>query len=310
MKLSIVTTLYYSASFIKEFYKRISASAQKITDDYEIIIVNDGSPDNSLEIAIDLYKSDPKVTVVDLSRNFGHHKAMMTGLGYAKGEYVFLIDIDLEEEPELLETFYMDIIAEKDVDVIYGVQKKRKGGWIEKITGDLFYFMYNKLTSVSVPKNLITARLMKQKYVKSLLEYEEQEIFLAGIWSHTGYNQKAKYVVKHSYSKTTYSFRKKISTMVNAITSFSVVPLRMIFFLGSAITFFSCLYIVYIISRKLFFNITIDGWTSLMASVWLFGGMIIFFMGVIGIYLSKIFIETKKRPYTLVKKLYKQNHDR
>src|SRR4030067_2507563 len=100
MELSIVTTLFYSSPYINEFYNRISKSVKKITDDYEIIFVNDGSPDNSLEIAVDLYKKDQKVRVIDLSRNFGHHKAIMTGLRFAKGDKIFLINCDLEEAPE------------------------------------------------------------------------------------------------------------------------------------------------------------------------------------------------------------------
>lgn len=306
MKLSIVTTLYYSALYIQEFYERITKSAKQITDDYEIIFVNDGSPDNSLEIAIGIHQVDSKVTVVDLSRNFGHHKAMMTGLNHAVGEYVFLIDIDLEEEPELLEDFYTDIVSDNKVDVVYGVQKKRKGGLKERITGEIFYFLYNKLSSVNVPRNLVTVRIMTQKYVKSLLEYKEQEIFIAGIWSHAGYNQRPKSIVKFSSSETTYSIRHKISLLINAVTSFSVVPLRLIFLCGSAITFFSLSYALYIATRKFLWDISIDGWTSLIVSVWFFGGLIVFSIGLIGLYLSKIFIETKKRPYTLVKQLYKQ----
>lgn len=109
MDLSIVTTMYYSASYLKEFYSRICAAAKEITDNYEIIFVNDGSPDDSLDIAISLYEEDKKVRIVDLSRNFGHHKAIMTGLAYAKGDLVFLIDCDLEEEPELLIKFYKEM---------------------------------------------------------------------------------------------------------------------------------------------------------------------------------------------------------
>src|SRR6185369_8084865 len=126
MKLSIVTTLYYSEPFIKEFYNRITAEAKKITDSYEIIFVNDGSPDPSLAAAIELHKNDTHVKVFDLSRNFGHHKAIMTGLSHAKGDYVFLIDVDLEELPEWLGMFWKDMKNQTEFDVIYGVQDTRK----------------------------------------------------------------------------------------------------------------------------------------------------------------------------------------
>ena len=125
MILSIVTTLYNSAPYLEEFHARVCAAAEQITPDYEIIFVNDGSPDNSLQIALSLYQKNERVRIVDLSRNFGHHKAMMTGLAQARGGMVFLIDSDLEEEPELLETFYKELRT-TGADVVFGVQQKRK----------------------------------------------------------------------------------------------------------------------------------------------------------------------------------------
>ena len=126
MQLSIVTTLYNSSPYLIEFYERISIQAQELTNDYEIIFVNDGSPDDSLERALNLFQHDQHVRVIDLSRNFGHHKSMMTGLMHARGELVFLIDSDLEEEPELLGEFHKQF-HESDVDVVYGVQNQEKG---------------------------------------------------------------------------------------------------------------------------------------------------------------------------------------
>ena len=125
MKLSIVTTLYYSAPYVLEFYFRVKEVAQKFTEDYEIIFVNDGSPDDALEKAVSLHQQDEKVHVLDLSRNFGHHKAIMTGLAHARGEKVFLIDCDLEEAPELFEEFEQKMI-QTNSDVVYGIQDVRK----------------------------------------------------------------------------------------------------------------------------------------------------------------------------------------
>lgn len=143
MKLSIVTTLYYSAPYIEEFYKRIKTSIAKLNiTDYEIIFVDDGSPDNSLEVAKSIIAIDQNVSVIDLSRNFGHHKAIMTGLTHAKGDYIFLIDVDLEEEPELLELFWKENDND-DVDVVYGIQRKRKGKIFEKISGFQFFIIFN-----------------------------------------------------------------------------------------------------------------------------------------------------------------------
>lgn len=303
-KLSIVTTLYHSEAYINEFYERITKAASKITNDYEIIFVNDGSPDQSLKRAIALHQQDAQVYIIDLSRNFGHHKAMMTGLSYAKGEYIFLIDVDLEEEPELLNQFWDELEKDNEIDVVYGVQKKRKGNWFEKITGELFYWIINSVSGINVPKNLVTARLMRKNYVDALVQYKEQELFLAGIWTITGFNQVSIGIKKHSHSETTYSIAKKIQITINAITSFSNKPLIYIFSLGLSITTLSLIVVLYLVTRKVMFDVSLEGWASIMASIWLLGGLIIFSIGVIGIYISKIFIEVKNRPYTTIRSIY------
>lgn len=307
MKLSIVTTLYKSEFYIAEFYKRIVKEAKKITLDYEIIFVNDGSPDNSLERAVGLFKKDSHVKVIDLSRNFGHHKAIMTGLSHAKGEYIFLIDSDLEEDPELLTVFWEKLNQEEDLDVIYGVQERRKGNWLEKFSGSLFYKLFNKLSNVKIPKNIVTARLTTKRYNDALIQHKEQEIFLAGLWVITGFKQLAVMIKKSSHSDTTYSIGHRFAVLANFVTSFSNTPLKAVLYSGFIISLFSFLFIIYIISRKIFSNIALEGWSSLIVSVWFLGGLILFSIGTIGIYISKIFIETKDRPYTVIKKKYERD---
>jgi putative glycosyltransferase len=309
MKLSIVATLYQSAPYIEEFCRRAGNAARQLVDtDYEIVLVNDGSPDNSLNLAIQLTQSDPHIILVDLSRNFGHHKAMMTGLMYARGEYVFLIDSDLEEEPEWLVRF-SERIKQERCDVVYGVQEQRKGGIIERWSGQWFYRFFRVLTGLTLPENIVTARLMTRRYVDALLRHDEREVFLAGLWYITGFDQCPQTVNKHSTSETTYTFRHKISILVNSITSFSNVPLKSIFYIGIAISFAASFYIAYLIIYWFFLAKPMSGWTSVMASIWLLGGLVISFIGVIGIYLSKIFSETKRRPYTIVRQIYGKYHD-
>lgn len=310
MKLSIVTTLYKSSPYIDEFYVRVSKEAQKITEDYEIVFVDDGSPDDSLQKAIALHVEDSKVKVIELSRNFGHHKAIMTGLSHASGEFVFLIDSDLEEEPELLEKFWEELHKDSDTDVIYGVQESRKGGWFEKLTGGLFWKFINFMSTVDIPYNLITSRLMTKKYNNSLLQYQEREVFIAGIWADVGYKQKAIKVKKNSHSVSTYTMKKKISIAVTSITAFSSKPLMYIFNLGFVITLISGLIIVRLIYNKLVFDSAFEGWTSLIVSVWFFGGLIIWLLGIIGIYVSKIFLEVKQRPYSIVKNIFEKKNEK
>ena len=306
MELSIVTCLFYSAPYIEEFYKRISAVAQKITDDYEIIFVNDGSPDNSLEIAISLFEQDEKVKVIDLSKNFQHHKARMTGLEHASGSLVFGIDCDLEEKPELLSTFYEEIKKNPDADVIYGVQETRKGGVFERQSGSLFYSLFNMLSSDRITPNITSASISTRRYVQSLLQHKEREMFLPGLSAITGYNKYPITVKKDSKGSTTYTLRRKIALFVNAITSFSNKPLIYVFYLGCIISLLSGVSGLYLILKKLIFGGVLVGWSSVMASIWFLGGVLIFCLGILGIYLSKIFIEVKQRPYTIIRQIYER----
>lgn len=304
MKLSIVTTLYKSSPHINEFYSRILKEAVKITDDYEIIFVDDGSPDDSLQKAVALYEKDSKVKVIELSRNFGHHKAIITGLSQAKGEFVFLIDSDLEEEPELLGKFWEELHKEKELDVVYGVQESRKGRWFEVWSGEIFYKVFNFISDTKIPKNLSTCRLMKNIYCNSLCRFNETELFLGGIFFLTGFNQKPYIVKKLSHSLSTYSLKLKLTMFLNSLTSFSNFPLKVVFYTGLFISFISFIFIVWIIFRKLFFSVALEGWSSLMVSVWFLGGIILVSLGIIGMYISKIFIETKNRPYSIIKQYY------
>lgn len=309
MKLSIVATLYQSAPYITEFHHRAGEAARQLAgDDYEIVLVNDGSPDNSLELAVQLTERDRHVVVVDLSRNFGHHKAMMTGLAHASGELIFLIDSDLEEEPEYLISFAKQMEKES-CDVVYGVQEQRKGGWFERWSGQCFYRLFKALTGLAMPENIVTARFMTRRYVDALLRHEEREVFMAGLWHITGFDQRSHTVIKHSNGETTYTFRRKMSLLVNSVTSFSNAPLVGIFYMGVSISLFALVYIVYLVAYWIFFAKPMSGWTSVMASIWLLGGMVISFIGVVGIYLSKIYSETKQRPYTIVRQIHAKQQD-
>ncbi len=307
MKLSIVTTLYNSSLHINEFCQRAKSAAQHMVDhNYEIILVNDGSPDDSLQLALNQIEINPNIVIIDLSRNFGHHKALMTGLKHAQGEYVFLIDSDLEEEPEWLIPFFKQMAIEK-CDVVYGVQKKRKGGVFERITGEWFYRIFRLLTDINLPSNLIITRIMTRQYVQALLQHEEREVFIPGLWHITGFKQHPQFVKKHCTSETTYTLRRKIALFVNAITSFSNAPLVSIFYVGIIILVFSGASTGFLIINRFLFHSILSGWTSIMASIWLLGGLIISFIGIIGIYLSKVFSEIKRRPYTIVRQIYKKN---
>jgi putative glycosyltransferase len=300
LKLSIVTSMYKSAPFLEEFYARCAATAAKLTDSFEIVFVNDGSPDDSRELALDLRRRDPRVRVIDLSRNFGHHKALMTGLARARGELVFLIDCDLEEEPEWLTRFH-ETLTQSGADVVYGVQEGRKGSWFERVSGEMFFGLFNRMLTHPIPANVATVRLMTDRYVRALVSHQDRELCLAGLWVITGFDQRPVTIRKHSRPHSSYTFRKRVSVFVNAITSFSNRPLIYIFQIGIAVMLLSIIAAAVLVYRTITGRVGVPGWASIMVSIWFLGGLTIFCIGVIGVYLAKVFTETKVRPYTVVR---------
>jgi putative glycosyltransferase len=177
----------------------------------------------------------------------------------------------------------------------------------EKISGEIFYNLFNMISSYPVPRNLITARLMSQRYVRSLVAHKDKEIFLAGLWAITGFKQVPLVVKKYSKGESTYNFFRKLSIAINSITSFSNKPLIFIFYLGAVISLISAIAVIVLIIRRVFFNVLLSGWPSLIVSIWFLGGLTIFSLGVIGIYIAQIFSETKQRPYTIIRNIYESS---
>lgn len=301
MKLSIVSTVYCSESNVEEFCFRAKKAAMKWCnkDEFEIILVDDGSPDKSLELLRQLIDSIPELKIIELSKNFGHHAAIMCGLENASGDFVFLIDSDLEESPEWLETFGASL--KPNVDVVFGKQVTRKGSFFERISGAIFWNLLGLILGNDFPKDVTTARLMRRDYVNSLVSFQEKELFIGGLWFIAGFNQVPLEVKKLSKGSTTYSFRKKTKLFVDSITSFTSLPLVFVFNLG--ILIFICSLIVSSVNvfRWLSESRAPEGWTSLLLSIWLLSGLILSSIGIVGIYLAKVFSEVKARPRTIIK---------
>lgn len=294
LSISVVTTLYNSEIHIAEFIERVAIELKKTPGNHEIVLVNDGSPDRSLEVAKSLIKDYPNLRVLTLSRNQGHHIAMLTAIQQARGDLVFAIDSDLEEPPEILGEFLTDM-EENGVDVVYGVQEARKGGFFERLLGAVFYKVFNYFSGVRLPANLLMARLMSRRYVDALCQYREKSLFLGAVFVDVGFKQKALVVRKIKTKGTTYTLKKRLQLAVRAVTSFSYKPLRMIFYTGLTIWFFSSIYLVVILYDKLVRG-SAAGWASLIASIWFLGGLMILFLGIIGMYLAVLFTEIKARP--------------
>lgn len=309
MKLSIVTTLYCSQIYLNEFHSRVLASINMLPEfdgTYEIIFVDDGSPDLSLQGAISLLEKDENVKVIELSKNHGHHRAMMIGLEHSAGDYVFLIDVDLEESPENLVLFWNEMARDKHVDMVYGVQKTKEGKGLKKALSRSFYILFNAFSNVKIPSNELVSRLMKRNYVDALVRYRERDLFIPGIWADTGFNRKDVLTEKHSNGESSYTLSNRLSMAVDAVTSFSTKPLLYVFYTGVLIFLFSSAFVVYLVINKLLFGALVGGWTSILVSLFLIGGIIILSIGVLGLYLSRIFSEVKQRPLSIIRKIHQK----
>jgi len=267
------------------------------------VLVDDGSPDNSLEIAVSIHAADERVKVIELSRNFGHHKALLTGLAHARGDLIFLIDSNLEVPPEVLPDMHRELLR-TDADTVYGVQASRKGGLWERISGDLFYKLFNRLSFHPVSQNIAGVRLMRRKFCDSLLEHRDRGVYLAGLCAVTGFRQVPVAVPKEARDGSTYTLGRKMDLLLTAITSFSEKPLVLIFYLGLLVTVLSGAALVLLAAGRVFFPSSGSGLSVLVASLWFLGGVIILCLGTVGIYVSKILIETKDRPLTIVRQIY------
>ena len=246
--------------------------------------------------------------VIDLARNFGHHKAMMTGLSYASGDVVFLIDSDLEEEPALISRFY-ERLMQGDCDVVYGVQKSRRGGLLERVSGALFYSLVDALSDEGMPRNHVVVRIMRRQYVRALVRHRDREFSIAHLWQLTGFKQVPLVIEKLSRSPTTYSLGRRIKLAVHYLTTTSTKLLYFIFYAGCAVFGLSVLMILFYLGRYFTTGIGVSGFTSLIVSIWLLGGFITLILGVISIYVANILLETKRRPYTVVRQVHQARDD-
>ena len=305
-QVSIVSTLYRSRPFLDDFLAGCLEALRRLAiSDFEIVLVNDGSPDDSLAHALARREDVTQLVVVDLSRNFGHHHAMQAGLRQACGDLVFLIDCDLEVSPLSLCSFH-DKLRETGCDMVFGYQEKRKGGWFEQVSGGLFWKGFNLLSETRIPENIVTERLMTRRFVDALLQLGDHNLFLGGMMSWTGFHQVGIAVPKSQREgASTYTLLKRVNLMVNAVSSFSAQPLVWLFNLGALVTLASFSYVAYLVIRKLFFGDALLGFTSVMGLIALSLGILKMAVGLVGIYLGKVFTQVQNRPNYIIKDIHR-----
>jgi putative glycosyltransferase len=303
---SVVSTMYRSRGFLERFLADTLLSLRDIgAGEFEIVLVNDGSPDDSVAYALERQRDIPQLVVVDLSRNFGHHHAMQAGLRVARGRQVFLIDCDLEVSPSTLVQFAAKQAA-TGADLVFGYQEARKGGWFERVSGGIFWNGFNVLSDTKIPENILTERVMTRRYVDALLSLGDHNVFLGGMMSWTGFDQIGIPIPKKQrHGQSTYSLLKRVQLMVNAVSSFSARPLTWMFSVGMVMTLASFTYVVYLVFRRLLFGDALLGFTSIMGMMAMTLGVLTTGMGLLGIYLGKVFNQVQRRPNYIIRDVHR-----
>lgn len=298
--------MYRSRDFLEAFLAQcLQALAAVGCRRFEIVLVNDGSPDDSLAYVLGRKTDIPELVAIDLSRNFGHHQAMQAGLRESRGALVFLIDCDLEVRPAVLEVF-LPKLEQTGADVVFGYQSARKGSRFERLSGGLFWAGFNRMSDMKVPENLLTERVMTRRFVDALLRLGDYNLFMGGMMSWTGFTQIGVPVDKSQREgHSSYTLLKRMQLMVNAVSSFSSKPLVWLFNAGALITLASFGYVTYLLGRKLLFNDALLGFTSMMAMLALTLGIVTTGLGLLGIYLGKVFNQVQNRPTYIVRDIYR-----
>lgn len=303
--ISIVSTLYFSEPYIEEFVRRCREVAHRIEPEsrHEIVLVDDGSPDGSLQVAQKLVASSEDVTVIELSRNFGHHAAMLEGLRFARGDRLFLIDCDLEESPEWLADFDR-VMRETNSDVVYGFQEIRRERGLGSFGPRLHYSLRRLLVDREYPADVTTARLMVRAYVDALLLHRETGTPILDLWVATGFRQYGTPVTKRIDSPTTYSRRARIGLLLSSLTFGSGRILIASSVLGLLTVTAASLMAVSLAIRWAAFDRPSPGWTSVMLAVLFMGGVILATVSLIGLTLANVAAEVRGRPRTIVRSIH------
>ncbi|MDO7841604.1 glycosyltransferase family 2 protein [Sphingomonas immobilis] len=300
--LSIVVPCYNEAACLDQLHARVSAAARaSVGEDFELVFINDGSKDDSWGVMQRLSAADPHLVAINLSRNHGHQLALTAGLDLCSGAQILIIDADLQDPPELLVDMRRAMV-EQQADVVYAVRRKREGeSLFKKATAAAFYRLLDRVTDTAIPLDTGDFRLMSRRALDAFLSLPEQARFIRGMVAWVGFRQ-VPFVYDRAErfaGETNYPLGKMIRLALDAVTGFSTTPLRLASHLGLWLTAASLLLFLYI-AIGFFTGSAVAGWTSTMLVVVLLGAFQMFVLGMIGEYLGRLYVESKRRPLYLV----------
>lgn len=301
MLISLVVPVFNEEDAVPIFHDAIKNNNELGAYNMEIIFVNDGSTDNTVQVVKDILAYESNIKLVSFSRNFGKEPALFAGLEHARGDVVIPIDVDLQDPieviPRLIEKYLdgADVVLAKRVDRV-------SDSWMKRRTAEAFYWVHNKISKPKIESNVGDFRLMSRKVVNEIIKLEETQLFMKGILSWVGFKTD---IVEYTREKrvigdTKFNAWKLWNLAVEGITSFSTVPLKIWTYMGLLISLFSFLYAIAIIIDKLLFGNSVSGYSSIMVSVLFLGGVQLIGIGVLGEYVGRIYMESKKRPRYIV----------
>lgn len=305
MKLSLVVPCFNEEGNIQKMYDETVRVFDGKVDDYEFVFVNDGSTDGTYHILKKLYENQSKcnIQVLSLSRNFGKEAAIYAGISNASGDLICLIDADLQQRPEVVLQMLEVMESDEDTDCVTAYQKVRHESRLMCCMKSVFYKIINKASKADFKNGASDFRLMKRKVADAIIQMGEYHRFSKGIFGFVGFNTKyIPYTAEERHSgKTKWGARKLFSYAIDGIISFTTFPLRLATFLGLLSAFLSVIYIIAVIIEKLAFGIAVPGYATIIVLLLFLGGMQLFSLGILGEYMSKVYIQVKQRPIYILK---------
>ena len=301
MKISVVIPCYKCSKTLEELYKRVKKTIISIGCSYEIIFVNDASPENDWEVITGICKKDKDIKGINFSRNFGQHYAITAGLINATGEYIVVMDGDLQDVPEEIEKLYNKIT--EGFDIVLARRERRKDNFMKKLFSKIFYKILSYLTETNQDSAIANFGIYSRRAIKSVLEMGDRVKYFPTMIRWVGY-EKTSINVEHGKreeGESAYNLKKRIKLAVEIMLDFSDRPLKMVAKLGVVISGIAVFYALYISIRAFGGIKEVEGWASIFVSIWFLSGLIIFSLGTVGVYIAKIFDEVKDRPLYIVK---------
>jgi len=295
-KISIVTPVYNAAMILPELHARLFRSLSQITDNFEIIMVNDASPQNDWEVIKSIANKDDRVKGINLSKNFGQHAAISAGLEYCTGEWIVVMDCDLQDQPEEIIKLYQK--SQEGFHVVVGKRMRRKDFFLVKLFSKLFYNLFNYLTEQNLDNRVANFGIYSRKVIDNVKRYKEKDRSFGLLVALVGFSRVEIEVVhaKRAKGASSYNFRKKINLAMDHILSHSNKPLKLAVKIGFLFTTGSIIYGFWLIIAYFVYSNVANGWTSLMVSLFFLTGLIIAVVGMVGLYVGKIYDEVKERP--------------